>query len=178
MYHVINNRVESVPCKQAVAIIWTKGTANWVKRRGTAVAERGSTATLHPIHSTARRRPWILGGTGVCKARFQGAASPCSRWPIASFMLYGFTNPVHLHAVYQCILGLTEWRARSMGWPPPPSHSTLPIPLSHQWLLRVEQSKSNSVEVVARGEEGQLGGFASCWCFTPVNRCGHHKAMK
>ena len=56
--------------------------------------------------STRYMRPWIHGGTGVCKARFQGAASLCSRWPIASFMLSGFTNPVHLHPVYPCILGL------------------------------------------------------------------------
>ena len=36
-----------MPCKQTVATIWTKGTANWVKWRGTAVAERGPTAMLH-----------------------------------------------------------------------------------------------------------------------------------
>ena len=41
------------------------------------------------------------------EARFQGPASSCSRWPIASFMVYGFTNPVRLHAVYPCILGLS-----------------------------------------------------------------------
>ena len=51
----------------------------------------------------------------VCKARFQGAASPCSRWPIASFMLYGFTNPVRLHAVYPCILGLTTSSGVDLG---------------------------------------------------------------
>ena len=33
-----------------IITIWTKGTANWVKWRGTAVAERGPTAMLHPIH--------------------------------------------------------------------------------------------------------------------------------
>ena len=84
-----------MPCKQTVVTIWTKGTANWVKWRGTAVAERGSTATLHPIHGTRCTRPWI-----------HGAASPYSRWPIASFTLSGFTNPVRLHLVYPCILGL------------------------------------------------------------------------
>ena len=36
-----------VPCKQTVLTIWTKGTANWVKWGGTAMAERGPTATLH-----------------------------------------------------------------------------------------------------------------------------------
>ena len=47
--------------------------------------------------------------TGVCKARFQGAASPCSRRPIASFTLSGFTNPVRLHPVYPCSLGLSTF---------------------------------------------------------------------
>ena len=107
MYHTL----------QTVATIWTKGAANWVKWRGAAVAERGSTATLHPIHGTGRTRPWIHGGTGVCKARFQSAASPCSRWPIASLMLYGFTNPVSLHAVYPCILGLREVWAQCISSP-------------------------------------------------------------
>ena len=46
-----------------------------------------------------RTRPRIHSGTGVCKARFQGAASLCSRWPIASFMLPGLTNPVSLYPV-------------------------------------------------------------------------------
>ena len=105
-----------MPCKQPVATMWTKGTANWVKWRGTAVAERGWIATLHPIHGTQRKKPWIHGGTGVCKARFQGAASPCSRWPIASFTLSGFTNPVRLHAVYPCILGLTVWSPYQSNW--------------------------------------------------------------
>ena len=45
-------------------------------------------------------------GTRVCKARFQGAASPCSRWPIASFTLPGLTHAVRLNPVYPCILGL------------------------------------------------------------------------
>ena len=76
------------------------------------MTERGSTATLHPIHGTRRTRPWIHCGTGVCKARFQGAASPCSRWPIASFTLSGFTNPVRLHPVYPCILGLRDGPAQ------------------------------------------------------------------
>ena len=35
---------------------WTKGTANWIKWRGTAVAERGPAATLHPIHYTVHER--------------------------------------------------------------------------------------------------------------------------
>ena len=39
-----------MPCKQTVATMWTKGTENWVKWRGTAVAERGWIATLHLIH--------------------------------------------------------------------------------------------------------------------------------
>ena len=45
------------------------------------------------------RRPCIHGGTGVCKAWFQGVASPCSRSPIASFMLPGLTHTVRLHPV-------------------------------------------------------------------------------
>ena len=42
----------------------------------------------------------------VSKAQFQGADSSCSSF--ASFTLSGFTNPVRLHPVYPCILGLNE----------------------------------------------------------------------
>ena len=88
----------------------------------TAVAERGPTATLHPLlhllhvrcatcHKSVYwswcARPWIHGGSWICRARFQGAASPCSRWPIASFTLPGLTNHVRLYLVYPCILGLS-----------------------------------------------------------------------
>ena len=44
----------------------------------------------------------------VCKARFQGTASSCSRWPFESFTLSGLTNPVRLHQVYPCISALTN----------------------------------------------------------------------
>ena len=43
-------------------------------------------ATCHDsVDRSWRTRPWIHKGTRVCKALFQGVASPCSRWPIASF---------------------------------------------------------------------------------------------
>ena len=106
-------------CKQTVVTIWTKGTANSIKWMGTTVAEKGPTVMLHPIHvrwTTCHKsvdrswctRPWIHGGTRVWKAGFQGAASPCSRWPIASFTLPGLTHPVRLHPVYLWILGLSR----------------------------------------------------------------------
>ena len=48
----------------------------------------------------------------VCKVRFQGAASPCSRWPIASFTLPGFSKfqrtPFRLYPDASSILGLTS----------------------------------------------------------------------
>ena len=47
----------------------------------------------------------------VCKARFQGPASSCSRWPFASFTLSGFTNPVRLHPVYPCISALISMKS-------------------------------------------------------------------
>ena len=62
--------------------------------------------TSYTAHETLN--PWWH--RGLYKARFQGAASLCSRWPIASFTLSGFTNPVRLHAVYPCILGLNSSR--------------------------------------------------------------------
>ena len=96
-----------VPCKQTVVTIWTKGTANWVKLWGATVEEIGPTAMLHLMqmrcatcHKSVdrpwRTRPWIHGGTWVCKALWRGAASRCSRWSIASFMLPSVTHPMRL----------------------------------------------------------------------------------
>ena len=45
-------------------------------------------------------RTWIHCGTWVCKAWFQGTASPCSRWPIVSFTLPGFTKFKQTASVY------------------------------------------------------------------------------
>ena len=102
---VIKNRVESRALQANSCENLNKGYCKLGQVKGDCSGREGSTAALHPIHRTQRTRPSIHGGTGFCKARFQGAASPCSRWPIASFTLSGFTNPVRLHP---CILGLKD----------------------------------------------------------------------
>ena len=51
-----------MPCKQTVATIWTKGTANWVKWWGTAVAERGWKATLHLVHGARGLESMVAQG--------------------------------------------------------------------------------------------------------------------
>ena len=88
------------------------------------MAGRWPTAMLHRIHMCVVQhviRMWIVPGTrdlesmvaqGFVKHGFkvllhlQGAASLCRRWPFATFTLPGLTNPVRLHPVYPCILGL------------------------------------------------------------------------
>ena len=73
------------------------------------MAERGSTATLHPIHTVHGARD--LESTvaqGFVKHGFKVMLHRVVDGPFASFTLSGFTNPVRLHPVYPCILGLKE----------------------------------------------------------------------
>ena len=112
MYHALHMSSKKscrITCLASKRLLWefeqrvlqtgsSEGALQW-QREGQQL--RSTWYMLHPIHmrcvtchkSVDRSwcmRPWIYSGTRVCKAQFQGAALPCSRWPIASFMLPGF----------------------------------------------------------------------------------------
>ena len=77
------------------------------------MAERGSTAALHHrVHGAQDLESMVA--QGFVKQGFK-VLLHCSRWPIASFILSGFTNPMHLHAVYPCILGLSTGGSLELG---------------------------------------------------------------
>ena len=77
----------------------SEGGLQWQREGQQPRATRSTVLGARDLESTVAQ--------GFVKHGFKGAASPCRRWPIASFMLYGLTNPVRLHAVYPCIWGLT-----------------------------------------------------------------------
>ena len=115
--HVIKNSVESsaLQAKQSSALQanscdnLNKGYCKLGQVKGDCNGREtaNSYAPPHtcPIQYTCVAQPWIHDGTRVCKEPFQGAASLCSRWPIASFTLPGLMHPVRLNPVYPCILG-------------------------------------------------------------------------
>ena len=79
------------------------------------------------LYRSWRTRPWIHGGTQICKAQFQGAASLCSRWSIVSFTLPGFTK-------FQRTLFVYTWPslfwAKATSW----QHHTLQAPFRNRVL--------------------------------------------
>ena len=75
--HVIKNCVESRDLQAHSYNNVNKGYCKLGQVKGDCSGRER--VNSHAPHDTQRTRPWIHGGTGVRKARFQGAASPCSR---------------------------------------------------------------------------------------------------
>ena len=117
---------------------------------GCSGRERVNSYAPPNTQGTRRTRPWIHGGTGVCKARFQGPASSCSRWLFSSFTLSGFTNHVRLHPAYPCILGLS-----TNCLPPKWSLSERTVSISHLKLVPTADATETPRQKASQGKNSQ-----------------------